>query len=107
MFEITAALKYLRDGNQVTLLTDGRFSGVSTGACIGHIGPEALAGGPIGKVREGDLIGVEIDTVNLTGAIDLVGHGDDRHDAAWGADELHRRPAASDLAPHPLLPRRL
>lgn len=104
VFQITAALRYLHDGNQVTLLTDGRFSGVSTGACVGHIGPEALAGGPIGKVREGDLVKVEIDTINLTGTIDLVGHGDELHDATWGSEELGRRPVASDLAPHPRLP---
>ena len=41
-------------GKHVAVLTDARFSGVSTGACIGHVGPEALAGGPIGKLRDGD-----------------------------------------------------
>ena len=61
IYQITAALKHLSFGKHIALLTDARFSGVSTGACIGHIGPEALAGGPIGKVLEGDLIQVTVD----------------------------------------------
>jgi dihydroxyacid dehydratase/phosphogluconate dehydratase len=72
-YQLTSALRYLPFGKQVALLTDARFSGVSTGACIGHIGPEALAGGPIGKVRDGDTIRIEVDTVNLTGRLDFVG----------------------------------
>ena len=48
-------------------ITDARFSGVSTGACIGHVSPEALAGGPVGKVREGDQIEIVIDRERLTG----------------------------------------
>lgn len=72
-YQITAALKYLSFGKQVTLITDARFSGVSTGACIGHIGPEALAGGPIGKLQDGDIIEIIIDTRNLTGSLNLVG----------------------------------
>jgi putative YjhG/YagF family dehydratase len=47
IYQITAALRYLEFGKQVAVITDARFSGVSTGACIGHVGPEALAGGPI------------------------------------------------------------
>ena len=66
-YQITSALKYLPWGKEVALVTDARFSGVSTGACIGHVGPEALAGGPLGRVREGDLIQIIVDTVNLTG----------------------------------------
>ena len=54
-YQITSALKYLSFGKEVALVTDARFSGVSTGACIGHVGPEALAGGPIAKVRDGDI----------------------------------------------------
>jgi hypothetical protein len=50
-YQVTGALKQLPFGNRIVLLTDGRFSGASTGACIGHIGPEGLAGGPIGKHR--------------------------------------------------------
>ena len=51
-YQLTSALKYITWGKEVALITDARFSGVSTGACIGHIGPEALAGGPIGRVRD-------------------------------------------------------
>ena len=54
IYQITAALQHLPFGKQVAVITDARFSGVSTGACIGHVGPEALAGGPIGKLRDGD-----------------------------------------------------
>ena len=64
---------YLSFGKQVAVLTDARFSGVSTGACIGHVSPEALAGGPFGSVRDGDLIRIVVDRVNLSGFLDLVG----------------------------------
>src|SRR5205085_5552122 len=74
-YQLTSALKHLPFGKHVALLTDARFSGVSTGACIGHIGPEALAGGPIGKLRDGDTIRIVIDRVRLEGSIDLVGDG--------------------------------
>ncbi len=72
-YQITSALKYLEWGREVAVLTDARFSGVSTGACIGHVGPEALAGGPIGKVRDGDLIRILIDRKELVGSVDLIG----------------------------------
>jgi putative YjhG/YagF family dehydratase len=72
-YQLTAALKHLPWGKHIPLLTDARFSGVSTGACIGHIGPEALAGGPIGKLRDGDLIEIVIDQIKLEGRVDLVG----------------------------------
>ncbi|WP_146527420.1 YjhG/YagF family D-xylonate dehydratase [Novipirellula artificiosorum] len=71
-YQITSALKHLKFGKEIALITDARFSGVSTGACIGHVGPEALAGGPIAKVRDGDLIEIEIDRVSLSGHVDLV-----------------------------------
>jgi putative YjhG/YagF family dehydratase len=71
-YQLTSALKYSRAGSGVALLTDGRFSGVSTGPCIGHISPEALAGGAIGKLRDGDLIRIRVDCRNLEGSIDLV-----------------------------------
>src|SRR5207248_7210399 len=74
-YQLTAALKHLSFGKHVALLTDARFSGVSTGACIGHIGPEALAGGPIGRLRDGDTIRIVIDRNRLEGAIDLIGEG--------------------------------
>ena len=73
IYQVTSALKHLSFGKQVAVLTDARFSGVSTGACIGHIGPEALAGGPIGKVRDSDRIQIVIDRDKLEGSVDLVG----------------------------------
>jgi len=73
IYQITSALKHLSWGREVALITDARFSGVSTGACIGHVGPEALAGGPIGKVLDGDLIRITIDRNALTGSVDFVG----------------------------------
>jgi dihydroxyacid dehydratase/phosphogluconate dehydratase len=77
---------------------------VSTGACIGHVGPEALAGGPIGKLRDGDLIEVVIDRVRLEGSINFVGTPDEPCDAATGALVLATRPSRDDLAPDPDLP---
>src|SRR5205085_5073014 len=74
IYQITSALKFLPWGKQIAVLTDARFSGVSTGACIGHIGPEALAGGPIGKVIDGDIIEIAIDRNRLEGRVNLIGH---------------------------------
>ncbi len=103
-YQVTSALKHLSWGKEVAVITDARFSGVSTGACIGHVSPEALAGGPIGRIRDGDVIDISIDRINLTGHFNLVGHGDAIHDAAWGDAELARRPLRTDLAAHPDLP---
>jgi putative YjhG/YagF family dehydratase len=97
IFQITVALKYLDFGKHIAVLTDARFSGVSTGACVGHISPEALAGGPIGKVRDGDLIEIVIDRNRLEGSINLV-DGDGR------PVELTTRLPRPDLAPDPALP---
>lgn len=72
-YQITSALKHVKDGHHIALVTDGRFSGVSTGACIGHVSPEAWAGGPIGRVRDGDRIRLWIDTRKLEGTADVVG----------------------------------
>jgi putative YjhG/YagF family dehydratase len=72
-YQLTSALKFAPFGKDVAVVTDGRFSGVSTGACIGHVGPEALAGGPIGRLRDGDLVAIEIDRVGLTGTVDFLG----------------------------------
>ncbi|WP_437608084.1 YjhG/YagF family D-xylonate dehydratase [Sorangium sp. So ce834] len=72
-YQITSALKHVRDGHRIALVTDGRFSGVSTGACIGHVSPEAWAGGPIGRVRDGDRVRLRIDTRKLEGTVDVVG----------------------------------
>jgi dihydroxyacid dehydratase/phosphogluconate dehydratase len=96
---LTAALRHLPWGKEVALITDARFSGVSTGACIGHVGPEALAGGPLGRVREGDAIQITVDCVNLTGRIDLVGDSDRRYDAEEGMHVLASRPPHPDLGP--------
>ena len=71
--QVALALKHLSWGKQVALLTDARFSGVSTGACIGHISPEALANGPIGRIEDKDLIEIIIDTRLLSGSINFVG----------------------------------
>ena len=104
VYQITAALKHLSYGKHVALITDARFSGVSTGACIGHVGPEALAGGPIGKVRDGDVIEIVIDRVNLEGRINLVGESGENRGSEWGDAEMDRRPDPIDLRPHPELP---
>jgi putative YjhG/YagF family dehydratase len=103
-YQITSALKFLPFGRQVALITDARFSGVSTGACIGHVGPEALAGGPVGRVRDGDVIAIEVDRVGLTGSVDLVGHGEERWDAERARAVLASREPHPDLAPDPGLP---
>jgi dihydroxyacid dehydratase/phosphogluconate dehydratase len=103
-YQLTAALRHLPWGKQLALLTDARFSGVSTGACIGHIGPEALCGGPLGRVRDDDLIEVFIDLRTMTGRIDLVGDREGRHGADWGSEELSRRPRRDDLAAADNLP---
>ena len=65
MLAITAAIKGAGLGKDVLLLTDGRFSGGTTGLCIGHIAPEATDGGPIALVRDGDLIRVDIASRSL------------------------------------------
>lgn len=104
IYQITAALKFLPWGKQVAVLTDARFSGVSTGACIGHIGPEALAGGPIGKLLDGDLIEILIDRHRLEGSVNLVGAGGVLSGQEQGSRELASRPLRSDLAADPELP---
>ncbi len=103
-YQVTGALKYLPDGRQIALLTDARFSGVSTGACIGHIGPEGLAGGPIGKVLDGDIVRIQLDLKRIEGTIDLVGDGKKTFSPEEGAKILAQRPTRSDLAPDPALP---
>jgi len=103
-YQVTSALKALPFGKHVALLTDARFSGVSTGACVGHIGPEALAGGPLGRLRDGDLIRLEIDRVKMEGRIDFIGENGREMDSAAAQEILHRRPPNADLAPHSLLP---
>jgi putative YjhG/YagF family dehydratase len=103
-YQLTAALKYLAFGRYVALVTDARFSGVSTGACIGHVSPEALAGGPLGKLRDGDVVRIIVDRINLTGSVDLIGENGVARDADQGARILASRSPRPDLAPDPLLP---
>jgi putative YjhG/YagF family dehydratase len=104
IYQITSALKSLPFCKHVAVLTDARFSGVSTGACIGHISPEALAGGTIGRVRDGDTIQIMINRNELRGTVDLVGEGTERFSAEEGAVHLAARLQRKDLAPHPSLP---
>jgi len=101
---LTSALKYLPFGKHVAVLTDARFSGVSTGACIGHVSPEALAGGPIGKLIEGDVIEIVVDRENLEGTVNLIGHGGEIFGAEEGTRLLERRSPRPDLQADPLLP---
>jgi len=103
-YQITSALKFLPFGKHVAVITDARFSGVSTGACIGHVGPEALAGGPIGKLRDGDLIEIEIDRNNLTGHIHFVGSIEARVTPEQGAEILAGREPSVTLHTDPDLP---
>ena len=112
-YQVTSALKNLPFCKHVAVLTDARFSGVSTGACVGHISPEALAGGPIGRVREGDTIEIVVDRKELHGTVNLVGEvvtepGGGNHEERFSSEEGKRRLALraprTDLAPHPALP---
>jgi putative YjhG/YagF family dehydratase len=104
IYQITSALKNLPDCKHVAVLTDARFSGVSTGACVGHISPEALAGGPIGRVLEGDIIEILVDRNVLHGSVNLIGEGDERFSAEEGQRRLSTRSSRKDLAPHAMLP---
>jgi putative YjhG/YagF family dehydratase len=107
ILQVTGALKHLSWGKDVAVITDGRFSGVSTGACIGHIAPEALAGGSIGKVLDGDIIQIIIDCNNMKGSVDLIGDAVSvvvQRSVELGTQILAKRPLRSDLAPHPSLP---
>jgi putative YjhG/YagF family dehydratase len=103
-YQLTSALRYLPFGREVALVTDARFSGVSTGPCIGHVSPEALEGGPIGRLVDGDRIRVVVDPVRLLASVDLVGHGDEEWTPQQAADVLARRPVRADVAPDPNLP---
>ncbi|GKU81995.1 YjhG/YagF family D-xylonate dehydratase [Niallia sp. NCCP-28] len=103
-YQLTSALKYLPFGKYVSLITDARFSGVSTGACIGHVGPEALGGGPIGKLRDGDLIEIIIDCLHLTGSVNFVGNANKRVSAEEASVILEERHPHPQLKPDPNLP---
>ena len=103
-YQLTSALKHLSFGKHVSLLTDARFSGVSTGACIGHIGPEALAGGPIGKLRDGDIIEIIIDRNQLVGSVNFVGTENTRLSLEKATKVLQARDLHPELKPDPALP---
>ena len=107
ILQVTGALKYIPWGKDVAVITDGRFSGVSTGACIGHIAPEALAKGPVGKVLDGDIIQIIIDCKNLQGSVDMIGSAEtpgNQQCVEFGTRILAERRFRSDLTPHPKLP---
>jgi len=104
IYQVTSALKHLPFGKQVAVITDARFSGVSTGACIGHVSPEALAGGAVGKILDGDLIEIVVDRVNLEATVDFVGEKGEVFDAQEGARRLALRSPRADLAADPQLP---
>src|SRR5262249_40900788 len=104
IYQVTAALKHLPFGKHIAVITDARFSGVSTGACISHVSPEALAGGPVGKVRNGDLIEIIIDRVKLQATVELIGENGEVFDAKEGARRLRERQPRTDLAPDSQLP---
>ena len=97
--QVALALKYLTWGKDVALLTDARFSGVSTGACVGHVSPEALADGPIGKIKDHDLIQIRIDTRNLSGSIDFVGTKEKTISPEIASKTLEARSPNEDLQP--------
>jgi xylonate dehydratase len=103
-YQLTSALKFIPWGKTVPIVTDARFSGVSTGACIGHVGPEALAGGPIGKLVDGDVVEIVIDRNTLEGRVNLVAAGGRELDAVAAARLLASRPLHPKLAPHGKLP---
>ncbi len=104
IYQVTSALKHLPHGKHVAVITDARFSGVSTGACIGHVSPEALAGGNVGKIRDGDMIEIVIDRMKLEGSVNFVGEAAERFDAEEGSRRLAMRAMRNDLAPETDLP---
>jgi putative YjhG/YagF family dehydratase len=104
IYQITSALRHLSYGKEIAVVTDARFSGVSTGACIGHVGPEALAGGPIGKVLEGDIVEIIVDRNRLEGSVNMVSDGEKIVGADEGTRVLASRAPRPDLSPDPDLP---
>ncbi len=103
-YQLTSALRYLAYGKHVAVVTDARFSGVSTGACIGHVGPEALAGGPVGRLRDGDMLRIVIDRNTLEASVDFVGCDGQSVTPAKGAELLAAREPHPDLKADPRLP---
>ena len=103
-YQVTSALKHLDFGKYVAVVTDARFSGVSTGACVGHVSPEALAGGPVGKLVEGDIVEIAVDRRLLEGSVNLVGANGEVFGAAEGTRTLAARAPRPDLKPDAALP---
>lgn len=104
-YQLTSSLKHLSYGKYVCLITDARFSGVSTGACVGHVGPEALVGGPLSRLRDGDIVEMIVDTRNLVGRINFIGTDPDHPlTPEEGAKVLEKREVHPDLRPEPELP---
>ena len=103
-YQLTSALKFIKWGKHVAILTDARFSGVSTGACIGHVGPEALAGGPLGKVQDGDMVEIIVDRNQLSGSVNLVATGGNKLSPSEATELLNSRPVHPELKPDGRLP---
>jgi len=103
-YQVTSVLRYLPAGRDIALVTDARFSGVSTGACIGHVSPEALEGGPIGKVVDGDLVRIVVDSKLLEASVDLVGHDDEEWTSQEAESVLASRSINEAVSPDPGLP---
>ena len=103
-YQLTSALKFIKWGKHVAIVTDARFSGVSTGACIGHAGPEALAGGPLGKVQDGDTIEIIVDRKELTGSVNLIAAGGQAVNQLEALELLTSRPVHPELAADSRLP---
>jgi len=103
-YQVTSVLRYLPAGRDIALVTDARFSGVSTGACIGHVSPEALEGGPIGKIVDGDVIRIVVDTRQLEASVDLVGHAGEEWSSEQAEAVLGERTTHGEIAPDPGLP---
>ncbi len=104
IYQVTSALRHLSWGHDVAVVTDARFSGVSTGACVGHVSPEALAGGPIGRVRDGDRVRIVIDRHRLEGRLDLIGDATREFDPEEGTRILADRGPTDGLEADPKLP---
>lgn len=105
--QITIALKYTKALKNIALLTDGRFSGFSSGPCIGHIGPEALANGPIGKVLDGDVIEITLNRNTLEGSVQLIGASttpEVQLSPEYGNQLVAERSIRSDVKADPHLP---
>jgi dihydroxy-acid dehydratase len=89
MLGVTAAVKGTGHGADVALITDGRFSGATSGMSVGHIAPEAADGGPIALIQEGDTI--VIDAANRRLDLDVDAAELDRRRAGWKAPEPRYR----------------